>query len=202
MDDALPHIEHGDIGHAEFRDVGFQGLHLQAGLLVLDAAATVLGRDVVIGHGERRLRAAHRQAGPAQAVEGLRAAVLVQEMAIDIEHAGAVAETLDDVGVPDLVEQGARLGCRVIARFILRRPSDADGAAVNGGNDGRQIRPFRGNGRKLQALAWRVGVRTVAENPHGRTLRGADMDLTTLLIIVVIVLLLGGGGWYGRGRWY
>jgi hypothetical protein len=30
-------------------------------------------------------------------------------MAVDIEHAGAVAETLDDVGVPDLVEQGARL---------------------------------------------------------------------------------------------
>ena len=110
MDDALPHIEDGDIGHAEFRDVGFQGLHLQAGLLVLDAAATVFGRDVVIGHGERRFRAAHRQAGPAQAVEGLRTAVLVQKMAIDIEHAGAVAETLDDVGVPDLVEQGARLG--------------------------------------------------------------------------------------------
>jgi len=34
------------------------------------------------------------------------------------------------------------------------------------------------------------------------TLKGANMDLTTLLIIVVVVLLLGGGGWYGRGRWY
>ena len=152
MDDALSHVEHGDIGHAEFRDVGFQGCHLQAGLLVLDAAATVLGRDVVIGHGERRLRAAHRQTGPAEAGESLRAAVFVQEMAIDIENAGAVAETVDDVGVPYLVEQGARL-CFRHGPFHPAQTFRWDGAAVNGGKAGRQIRPFRGNGRKLQALA-------------------------------------------------
>ena len=147
MDDALPHVEHGDIGHAEFRDVGFQGFHLQAGLLVLDAAATVLGRDVVIGHGERRLRrrlrAAHRQTGPAQAGESLRAAVFVQEMAIDIENAGAVAETLDDVGVPYLVEQGARL-CFRHCPFHPAQTFRWDGAAVNGGKAGRQIGRFVG----------------------------------------------------------
>ena len=40
-----------------------------------------------------------------QAVESLRAAMLVEQMAVDEQQAGAVGQALDDMGVPDLVEQ-------------------------------------------------------------------------------------------------
>ena len=55
-------------------------------------------------------RAGARPAGHAQAFEGLRAGHLVHEVTVDVEHAGAVVLAIDDVAVPDLLEQGARRG--------------------------------------------------------------------------------------------
>ena len=78
--------------------------------------AAVGGLDVVVDDGERLLRRAHLAAGHAQPLERLRARHLVHEMAVDIDQAIA-ALGLDDVVVPDLVVQRARLG-----HVLLRRP--------------------------------------------------------------------------------
>ena len=56
---------------------------------------------VVVGGGERAVGAAYPAAREPQAVEGLRARDLVDEMQVDVEQAGR-----DLVGGPDLVEQG------------------------------------------------------------------------------------------------
>ena len=58
---------------------------------------------------------AHLAAGHAQALEGLRARHLMDEMAVDIEEAGAVLGLVDQMIVPDLVVERARLGHRVFA---------------------------------------------------------------------------------------
>ena len=58
----------------------------------------------IVRSGRRSLRPGH-----AQALEGLRAGDLVQQMAVDVEDARPVREPLHDVAVPDLVEQRARL---------------------------------------------------------------------------------------------
>ena len=101
---------------AELAGVLGELLDLQAALRIGDAAAAVGGLDVVVDDGERLLRRAHLAAGHAQALEGLRARHLVDEMAVDIDEARA-ARRLDDVVVPDLVVQRARLG-----HNGLRRP--------------------------------------------------------------------------------
>ena len=78
------------------------------------------GRHVVVGHGERLLRRAHLAAGHAQPLEGLRARHLVDEVAVDIEEARAVGLRLDDVVVPDLVVERARLGHNLLRRHVWR----------------------------------------------------------------------------------
>ena len=65
--------------------------------------------DVVVDDGERLLRRAHLAPRHAQALEGLRARHLVDEMAVDVDEARA-ARRLDDMVVPDLVVQRTRLG--------------------------------------------------------------------------------------------
>ena len=106
-------IEQREIRHAELGDVALQRLDLDAAFLLLDAGARgrVVG-DVVVGHRDGRVRAAHLAAGQPQALEGLRAGHLVDEVAVDVEDAGAVRQPLDDMAVPDLVEQRARLASR------------------------------------------------------------------------------------------
>ena len=53
--------------------------------------------------GARTLRPAS-----AQALEGLRAGHLVDEVAVDVEEAGAVGLLVDQMVVPDLVVEGSR----------------------------------------------------------------------------------------------
>jgi hypothetical protein len=78
----------------------------------------------VVDDGDGGLRGADATAGGAQTLEGLRARHLVDEVAVDIEEAGLILEPLDDMIVPDLVEQGARLDGRhrgspvIVARGI------------------------------------------------------------------------------------
>jgi hypothetical protein len=47
-------------------------------------------------------------AGRAQALEGLRRGHLMHQVPVDIDQARAVVLLMDQVVVPDLVEQGAR----------------------------------------------------------------------------------------------
>jgi hypothetical protein len=58
------------------------------------------------------------RSGQAQALEGLRAGHLVHQVAVDVEHGGAVVLGVDDVLVPELVVQGA---CGHERRHHLRR---------------------------------------------------------------------------------
>ena len=92
------------------RGVLGQRLDLQRRFRIVDAVGAVGGRHVVVDDGERLLRRAHLAAGHAQALEGLRARHLVDEVAVDIEEAGAVRRLVHDVVVPDLVVEGAGLG--------------------------------------------------------------------------------------------
>ena len=99
----------GIIFDAEVGGVLGQRLDLDAAFLVLDAELAVgRGRHVVVDDGQRLLGVADLAAGHAQAFEGLRAGHLVDEVAVDVEQAGAVVLAVDDVVVADLVVEGAR----------------------------------------------------------------------------------------------
>ena len=109
VDDALADVVHGIVRHAEVARVLLQRLDLDAAFLVGDALAAVAGRHVVVGDGQRGLGAPDLAAGKPQSFEGLRTGHLMHQMAVDIEDAGAILLAVDDVAVPDLVEERARL---------------------------------------------------------------------------------------------
>jgi hypothetical protein len=107
MDDTLAHIVDVKEFDAEVMGVLAQGFNLDAALLVLDALVAVQrGGDVVIGYRQRRAGRADRAPGHAQALEGLRAGHLVDQMAVDIQEAGAVLGGVGHMAVPDLVVEG------------------------------------------------------------------------------------------------
>ena len=109
VDDALAAVVLRIIFDAEIGGVLGQRLDLDAAFLVLDAELAVRrGRHVVVDDGQRLFRMPDLAAGQAQAFEGLRAGHLVDEMAVDVEQAGAVVLAVDDVVVEDLVVEGAR----------------------------------------------------------------------------------------------
>ena len=68
------------------------------------------GRDVVIDHGERLFGRADLAPGRAQAFEGLRRGHFMDEVAVDIEQAGAVIGVVNQMVVPDLVVECGRFG--------------------------------------------------------------------------------------------
>ena len=100
--DALPRIELVVIFDAEFARILGQLLDLLAALRILDAAAAVGGLDVVVDDRQRLLWRAHLPPGQPQALEGLRARDLVNEVPVDIDEAQR-AGRLQDMLVPDLV---------------------------------------------------------------------------------------------------
>ena len=61
----------------------------------------------MIDDGQRLLRRAHAPARHAQALEGLRARHLMDEMAVDVDATRA-ARRLDDVVVPDILSYNVR----------------------------------------------------------------------------------------------
>jgi hypothetical protein len=63
----------------------------------------------MIGHGQREIGPAHRAPGDAKPLERLRAGHLMDEVAIDIDQAGAVIAPRDDMRVPDFLVEGAGL---------------------------------------------------------------------------------------------
>src|SRR5574338_27328 len=76
--------------------------------LVDDREAAVGGRDRVVDRRDRLARSSDAEAALAEAVEGLRAGHLVDEMEIDAEDVRrAVRAGNDDVPVPDLLDDGS-----------------------------------------------------------------------------------------------
>ena len=88
---------------AELPGVDRKLLDLRAALGVLDRQRAVGGRHVMVDDRQRALGGAQLPAGGAQPLEGLRARDLVNEMAVDVEEAGAVLLAVNDVIVEDLV---------------------------------------------------------------------------------------------------
>ncbi len=108
VDDAVADIAHGEELDPPPGDVLAKRLQLQPGFLVLhrvDAERLAFGGDVVVGDGERPVRAAHLAARVAKPREGLRRGHLVDQVQVDVEDR-LLAVLADDVGVPDLVVQG------------------------------------------------------------------------------------------------
>ena len=76
--------------------------HLLDALRIRIGFRAVGGGDVVVDHGQRLFRRANLAPGGAQPLERLRRGHLVNQMAIDIEQAGAVIGLVDQMVVPDL----------------------------------------------------------------------------------------------------
>ena len=108
--DALANVVDVEQRDAELAAVLLQGLDLDARLLFGDALRTIGGRHVVVGDRQGGVGAAHRATALAQALERLRARHLVHQMTVDVQQAGAVVLLVDQVRLPDLVEQGLGLG--------------------------------------------------------------------------------------------
>ena len=82
--------------------------HLRLGERVGHRQVARAGGHVVVERRHREIGAAHLPAGQAQALEGLRRGDLVDQVQVDVEQVAAAAERVDDVRVPELVEQRAR----------------------------------------------------------------------------------------------
>ena len=109
MNHALAPVMLVVIFDAEIAGVDRQLLDLRPAFRVLDRLGAVGGRHVVIHHRQRLLRRMDLAMGEAQALEGLGAGHLMDEMAVDIDQGRAVGLDIDDMIVPDLVIKGARL---------------------------------------------------------------------------------------------
>jgi hypothetical protein len=111
MDDALPDVvtpgSSGCRNRAAFLSSASTWMRLSS---LSMPVAVPRGGHVVVGHGDGAFRRAHLAAGHAQPLERLRAGHLVDEVAVDIEQAGAVIGLVGDMGIPDLVVEG--LGAR------------------------------------------------------------------------------------------
>src|SRR5206468_2764668 len=72
VDDALVDAVDREIGDAELLHIVLQGIYLQPRFRVVDAAAAIARRHVVVGHRHRRIGPANFSAGELQPFEGLR----------------------------------------------------------------------------------------------------------------------------------
>jgi hypothetical protein len=112
VDDAIADIAHREERDAVLLHIARQRLELFARLCVLDARHAQrlsLGRRVVVGHRQREIGAADLAVAGLQPRERLRRRHLMDEVQVDIDE--ALARRLvgrDDMGVPDLVIEGAR----------------------------------------------------------------------------------------------
>jgi hypothetical protein len=107
VDDALAQVVHLELGHAPLVAVGVEGVDLELGDRVGDAVRAVGRRHVVVADREVGGDAPDLAPGLLDAVEGLRAGHLVDEVAVDVEQRRAVVLGADDVLVPELVVEGS-----------------------------------------------------------------------------------------------
>src|ERR1700761_543535 len=110
MDDALAAILLVEIIDPEILGIGGERLDLDAAFLILDALRAIRGRHVMIDDSEGLFRRAHLAPGNSQTFECLGARHFMDEMAINIEKAGAIVLAIDHVVIEDLVVQRAQLG--------------------------------------------------------------------------------------------
>ena len=89
----------------EFLRVGAERVELARGDGIVDGQGAIAGRDIVIDRGQRALRAPHRAAGRSQARECLRRGDFMHEVQVHVQQGHTVRELLDDVCIPDPVEQ-------------------------------------------------------------------------------------------------
>ena len=94
-------------GNTELGTVRAQRLELRPRDRVGNRLVDVCGRNVVILRGEREIGAPHRSTGIAQAVEGLCARHLMDEVQIDVQQVRLAVGTANDVRIPDLLRQCA-----------------------------------------------------------------------------------------------
>ncbi len=120
--DALTPVEFVEILDAEFLRVLRHHPYLFGAFRIGIGFGAVGGRDVVVDHGQRLLRRADLASGCAQAFEGLRRSHLMDQMAVDIEQAGAIVGFVNQMIVPDLVVQRGRFGHE-------RKPSKRNGVS-------------------------------------------------------------------------
>ena len=112
VDDPLLGRGRVDVVDAEFGGVGAQRVELRGALRIGDRQQPAVRpqprrrRQIVVRHRQRQFRPAHPATRGAQPLERLRARHLVDQVAVDVDQAGAVVAPLDDVGVPDLLVQG------------------------------------------------------------------------------------------------
>ena len=104
--DPLARVVYGNVRHGEVADIFLQGLQLKDAVR-LRTYPPRRGRHIVVGHGDGGARLTNLPARGAQTLERLRAGDFVNEVPVDVEDGRAVRQGLDDVGVPDFVEQGA-----------------------------------------------------------------------------------------------
>src|SRR5207249_9408960 len=105
VDDTLLDVTERVQSHTELGGVLPQRLQLDTGDRVRDRLVDVEGRGVVVLGRDGEVETAHRAAVLAQAVEGLRAGHLVQEVEIDEEEVGLALGAPDDMVVPDLLRE-------------------------------------------------------------------------------------------------
>jgi hypothetical protein len=106
--DALAPVEFVVIFDAEFFCVLGHHPNLLGGFRIGIWLAAVGGRDVVVDHGQRLLRRMNLSPRRPQTFESLRRGHLVDQMAVDIEEAGAVIGLMNQMIVPDFVVQRGR----------------------------------------------------------------------------------------------
>src|SRR5581483_12185637 len=102
------------------------------------------GRDVVVDDRERLLRRAHLALGHTQALEGLRRGHFMDQMAVDIEQAGAVTGFVDQMVVPDFVVQRGRFGHERELQEWLRSVWREARASKESVGASKRARKFRG----------------------------------------------------------
>ena len=160
-----------------------------------------LRRRVVIGGGDDRRGAPGLAAGEAQALVRLRARHLVHEVAIDVEQRRAVRLGADDVAVPQLVVERARLHRRRPRRGWLRRrqvekrdyctaaialsgaetvPRAHRNAATCGGEVGRRRARTLAAGVARSHVNWRFASWRVAAMRGRAQRRGVDVAVQKL----------------------
>ena len=92
--------------HPELAGVPPEGIELAGGDLVGDGQPPVPGGHVMVHCGLGQVGPAYPAPGQAEPLEGLGRGYLVHQVKIDVEQRRPTRLLVDDMGVPDLLEQG------------------------------------------------------------------------------------------------
>ena len=106
VDDALVDVAHGEQRDAELRAVAPERLHLGLAHRVGDGSGR--RRDVVVLGRDGQVGPPNGATGQPEAVEGLRAGDLVEEVQVDVQQVGLAFGLAHHVRLPDLLGQRPR----------------------------------------------------------------------------------------------